>query len=467
MEGKLNEIYQEFAETIGEDESDESVLNRSEEWFFARVSQETDDVEAIGSMARQLSNCIAQAVQMNKIFKEEKEMSKVWMVSGSICRQVDSDFQIESSLPVGIYNVQLSKQGWFLEKYANKFVFPYKMYGLQNEFISHVLKTYEATTGNLGIMLTGTKGTGKTVTAKELANKLGLPVIIVKDMGDYNQALIEFLSSLSCDCVLFLDEFEKNFKEEDSTILQIMDGVYNSSYRRVFLLTTNNLTVNDNLMSRPSRIRYTKHFGNLEFSTVNEYLDDALINKDAKQELIDYIDSLQVSTIDILKTVVNEVNIHGIEGLRRAKGFFNVVTNTYDYSCLRGYAYENEVMQNKDAFSMDNFMKAVERFNNPMSKPIVADEDNCSIEERKALNEYYDYRRHVFHSIGYNYVSSNVKFQNLQIGDSFYGDDIIAIDKKLGIVVTKDGGEINFYWLKDPNCKPSIYSKAARSDWAF
>lgn len=36
---------------------------------------------------------------------------------------------------------------------------------------------------------------------------------------------------------------------------------------------------------------------------------------EARQDLLD---SLTISTIDILKTIVNEVNIHGIEGLRRA-----------------------------------------------------------------------------------------------------------------------------------------------------
>jgi hypothetical protein len=32
------------------------------------------------------------------------------------------------SVPVGIYNVGLSMTGWYLEKYADKFVFDYKMY---------------------------------------------------------------------------------------------------------------------------------------------------------------------------------------------------------------------------------------------------------------------------------------------------------------------------------------------------
>lgn len=88
---------------------------------------------------------------------------------------------------------------------------------------------------------------------------------------------------------------------------------------------------------------------------------------------------MTISTIDILKTIVNEVNIHGIEGLKKAKSFFNVVTNEYEYSCIRGYT--GEIEQDKNKFSIENFSKAVERFNNPIPKPIVDDEDNCTIEE--------------------------------------------------------------------------------------
>lgn len=221
------------------------------------------------------------------------------------------------------------------------------------------------------------------------------------------------------------------------------------------------MTINENMVGRPSRIRYVKEFGNLDLKVVNEYLDDALQVPEARQDLLDFIDSLTISTIDILKTIVNEVNIHGIEGLRRAKGFFNVVTNEYDYSCIRGYAYAGEISADKNKFSIEEFSKAVERFNNPMPKPIVDDEDNCTVEERKALNEYYEYRRHNFHNLSYYYVSSDIKFANLAVGDDFYDDEIIAIDKKLGIVVTKDGNEINYYWIKDPNSKPSLYRRGA------
>lgn len=117
------------------------------------------------------------------------------------------------------------------------------------------------------------------------------------------------------------------------------------------------------------------------------------------------------------------------------------------------------ISADKSKFSIEEFSKAVERFNNPIPKPIVDDEDNCTVEERKALNEYYEYRRHNFHSLSYFYVSSDIKFANLSVGDDFYGEEIIAIDKKLGIVVTKENNEVNYYWVKDPNSKPSLYRR--------
>lgn len=184
LEGKLTNIYHEFAETISENETDEQIVARSKEWFVKRLSEETDNKEAIESIANQLVGCLKQASVLSNLEKEK--MNKVWVCSGSTYTQVSSGYSVEQSLPVGIYSICLTMTGYHLDRYADKFVFPYKMYGLQNEFIDHVIKTYHATEGNLGIMLTGTKGTGKTVTAKELANKLNLPIIIVKDMGDHN-----------------------------------------------------------------------------------------------------------------------------------------------------------------------------------------------------------------------------------------------------------------------------------------
>lgn len=385
-----------------------------------------------------------------------------WLQSNNTYKKVEGDFSTVKAVPVGIYNIGLSMSGWYLEKYADKFTFDYKIYGLQTEFCEHVLKTYKNTTGNFGIMLTGTKGTGKTVTAKILANYFNLPVIIVKDMGDSNQAMIEFLSGFNFDCVLFFDEFEKNFSDKDSTILQIMDGVYNSGYRKIFLLTTNEMTINENLVGRPSRIRYVRRFGNLDLKTVEEYLDDALEVPEARQELIDFIDTLTISTIDILKTIVNEVNIHGINGLMKAKEFFNVSTLEYHYKCYRGYCsdgiFDDENLRKK--YNIKVFIRDVEHYMNPMLAPDFMskkEEEEWTDAERAKAQEYYDYRHYTFGGISYAECYTNCKFRNLKVNDEFNGEEIIAIDPKHNVVVTHYDEYCYFYFIKNPDAKPSLY----------
>ena len=383
----------------------------------------------------------------------------VWMVTGNSYSQVDPNFKITEKLTPGIYNLELTMFGWKLSKFADNFTFSYKLYNLESEFVDHVLKTYHNTTGNLGVLLNGTKGTGKTVTAKVLANQLNLPIIILKSMGDNNQSMIEYLSSLNCDCVFFMDEFEKNFSDKDSTILQIMDGVYNSDNRKVFLLTTNEMHINENLVGRPSRIRYVKHFGNLSLDTVKEYLDDALMCPEAREEILNYIDTLSISTIDILKTIVNEVNIHGMNGLMKAKSYFNVQTNSYSYSCYRGYVKLNSYGTNPQDYTLTKFEEAVEHHLNPIPRPIIEDEENCTTEEQAKLNEYYAYKRHNFHYLSFEYVHSDIKFSALKVGDKFDDYTIVAIDYKKHIVVTEDIENLYYYYIKDPNSKPSLYNK--------
>jgi hypothetical protein len=84
--------------------------------------------------------------------------------------------------------------------------------------------------------------------------------------------------------------------------------------RKVFILTTNTLDVNENLIGRPGRIRYVKQFGNLTEKAINEFLDDNLKNQTNRKAVLRVIDTLAISTIDILKCVVEEVNLSGAFG---------------------------------------------------------------------------------------------------------------------------------------------------------
>ena len=395
-------------------------------------------------------------------------MSKInWVKTESTFRRMEGELSTYSQLPKGVYEIGLSRDGWYLTRTADRFTFNYKLYNLEMQFVEYALKTYNNTKGNLGILFNGIRGTGKTVTAKVLANELDLPVIIVKSFGDDNSMLVSFLSSFNFDCVLFFDEFEKQFNDKDSSILQIMDGIYSSEYRTVFLLTTNELYVNENLLTRPSRIRYVKQFGNLSKEIVEEYLEDNLKDMSAKEELMSYIDTLTISTIDILKAIVEEINIHGIESFLETKKVFNVQTATYSYRATRAYV---NVTQDKASseYNIDNFVEELKRRENryEIDNEFRKSYETASSEEEKAkiLTEFKPLRSYTG-SFSFEYVDDEEKpWNKLVPGDYFDGQQVVKVDEARHVVVVRYDSYLYFYHIENPDQKPSLYKNRDKAN---
>lgn len=217
-------------------------------------------------------------------------------------------------------NIDPRTEELYLSKIKDKFTFPYKIYGVESKFIARVKKTYENTKGNLGILMNGVKGTGKTVTSELICNELNLPVIVVNEAYD---SLPTFINQIHQDVLFFFDEYEKIYDKKDYSILTVMDGVLNTDFRKTFILTTNELYINDNLLQRPGRIRYFKTFGELELETIIEIVDDKLIHLDLRDKTINFISKLDKITVDIVKSITDEVNIHH-EDPELFKDVFNV-----------------------------------------------------------------------------------------------------------------------------------------------
>lgn len=395
-----------------------------------------------------------------------------WLRRNRSYTKVSGEFESLDKLDFGVYNICFDPlSGWSLEKFADKFVFDYKIYGLETEFIEYAIKTYNNVTGNMGILMNGVRGSGKTVSAKILANRLELPIIVIKDMGDNNQGMIEYLGGFNFDCVLFFDEFEKNFSDEDSTVLQIMDGVYNAEYRKLFLLTTNELAINENLLDRPSRIRYVKQFKNLGIDIVKEYINDNLKRKEDFDGLLEYIDSLGISTIDTLKSIVMEVNIHGIETFKKTREFFNVSSLEYTYKSNRGILRLSELEDLKAQTSdpIDIFKKQVglerKQFTCKFAKK---DKSKLSKEEKKELEIFELVKTMPFRRTAITYLETNIKFKSLKVGDKLGREEenIKYIDTKEGVIITSpeyDDGLLYFHLISDTSVKPSLYSPIEES----
>lgn len=257
------------------------------------------------------------------------EVKKVWNADGNSLYLGYPSQEFEKLENV-IYKVSLDMfERPFLSKVADNFTFDYKLYGLETDFINRVIKTYNATdNGNLGILLNGLKGTGKTVSSKQIANSLNQPIIIV---GENKPQYPPFLNGIPQNITIFIDEYEKTFGNA-SNMLTIMDGASNSEYRRVFLLTTNELRIESNMIQRPGRVRYLKTFDHLKPAVIKEIVDDILVHKQFTNDCIQFISSLETITVDIVKAVLNEVNIHEeaptafetIFNVKKLKGKYNV-----------------------------------------------------------------------------------------------------------------------------------------------
>ena len=232
-----------------------------------------------------------------------------------------SSYPVETlpSLPVGNWLLQVDAKGSFFLKKQRDFVLPERLYGNLDATVNRFLNTFNKKPGNLGILLTGLKGSGKSLLAKKLCIDSKLPVILITEayVGTTFQS---FLSSITQPCIVLFDEFEKVYKERfdignkdnanhtgsQEQLLTLFDGVFMS--KKMFVLTSNSTMINDAFNNRPGRIHYKKDYDGLDEETIIEIIDDLLINKANKEELLNTCRMLMEINMDQLHTIIWEMN---------------------------------------------------------------------------------------------------------------------------------------------------------------
>lgn len=190
---------------------------------------------------------------------------------------------------------------------------PSRVYCTQRDerFIDKVINSYNLSeSGFTGVMLAGLKGSGKTVMAKVIANKSGLPIInIDKNIRPYIlRNLVEKLGDTSV-CFLF-DELDKVLEDyDDSVLLQVLDGSDTKGKHMILFTCNDDDEISEYLIDRCSRIRYWREFDEMSPSLIMEVLNDKLNDKKEVKSLTDFIkDNFKVCSFDNIASFVKEAN---------------------------------------------------------------------------------------------------------------------------------------------------------------
>lgn len=218
---------------------------------------------------------------------------------------------LHEALPAATYTVKFDKMaGCFYLEQIDGFEVKGKIYGDTKRNANRILNTFNDRTASTGVMLTGEKGSGKTLLAKMLsldAQAAGVPTIVINEPW-CGEGFNAFMQMIEQPTVILFDEFEKVYDRDDQEkMLTLLDGVYPS--KKLFIITCNDKwRVNEHMRNRPGRIFYMMDFKGLEQDFIIEYCEDNLKNKTYIQSICKIATMFDQFNFDMLKAMVEEMN---------------------------------------------------------------------------------------------------------------------------------------------------------------
>jgi SpoVK/Ycf46/Vps4 family AAA+-type ATPase len=225
---------------------------------------------------------------------------------------------------------------------------PSKVFG-DKSYLNRFLTKYQKQDKNLGVLLTGIKGDGKSVDAKLLALASEQPIIII-NAGFNCQKFLEFMSNpVFNNCTIFVDEYEKLYETNvdrfgnanangNVNILKLLDGYSNN--KNLFIFTSNTLSISKYLLNRPSRLRYVKNYGGIDKGTLTDIVNHYIKDSEKAVAVIEHLNSFPLLTIDIVKEILVEIVDLDIT-VEEALLYFNFSAKVKSYS-VRAFIYEGK-----------------------------------------------------------------------------------------------------------------------------
>lgn len=239
--------------------------------------------------------------------------------TGNTYRIYNNSLRTFDQLPAQAYTVCFHpQQGFWLEKFSDLEVNE-KIYGVHMVKVNKVFNSFKSFNRNLGVILSGDKGIGKSLFAKLLCIKSvenGYPLIIV---NSYIPGIADFLNEIEQEVVVLFDEFDKTFyagksndnsaKDPQTEMLTLFDGI--SMGKKLFVITCNELrSLNDYLINRPGRFHYHFRFEYPQAEEIREYLQDKLAEQywEEINEVINFSKKINLN-YDCLRAIAFELSL--------------------------------------------------------------------------------------------------------------------------------------------------------------
>lgn len=251
--------------------------------------------------------------------------------TGTIFRPTPSGAVLREDLPTAVYILDRDDRGYHFKRRQPFRELP-PIYGDHPRWAKRILNTFARKDGNMGVLLAGEKGGGKSLLGKLVAREAaeqGISTILVEDNHSPKE-LGEVIAALDAPALIFIDEFEKTYSSttQQEEFLSLLDGT--SGSRHLFILTVNDpKAVNKHMLNRPGRIHYRIDFEGIDEAFIRSYCADRLDYPEELEDILLIANCFEHFNFDQLKTLVQEINDYHEPALEAVK-LLNISPDTMD-----------------------------------------------------------------------------------------------------------------------------------------